>query len=152
MDKVFFSKGECMKKFFFFILVSLMSLNIYSQDFNLRGKVSDMNGEPLIGVNVVEDGTLNGTVTDIDGMFNLTVSNRNATLKLTYIGYETTEIPVTGRTNLEITMAESSSQLDEVVVVGYGTQRKVTLTGSVDAISGSEIQNRSGVLVSDLIK
>ncbi|WP_352421789.1 TonB-dependent receptor [Proteiniphilum sp.] len=141
-----------MRKFSFFILVSLVSLNSYSQDFSVRGKVSDMNDEPLIGVNVVEDGTSNGTVTDIDGMFNLTVSNRNTVLKLTYIGYETMEVSVAGKTVLEITMEESSSELDEVVVVGYGTQRKVTLTGSVDAISGDEIQNRSGVLVSDLIK
>ncbi len=152
MDKVFLSKKECMKRFFFFLLVSLVSLNTYSQDFTVRGKVSDTNGEPLIGVNVIENGTLNGTVTDIEGRFELTVSDRNATLKLTYIGYETLEVAISGRVNMEITMAESSSQLDEVVVVGYGTQKKVTLTGSVDAISGGEIQNRSGVLVSDLIK
>ena len=151
MNRIF-KKSKQMKRAIFFILLSLLSWSAYCQDFTIRGNVSDTKGEPLIGVNVVEDGTVNGTVTDVDGNFILTASGRNAVLKLTYIGYETLQVNIAGKSPLSIIMRESSSELDELVVVGYGTQKKVTLTGSVDAISGDAIQNRSAVLVSDLIK
>ena len=152
MNKCMNEKRKEMKRLFFLLLLSCISLVSYSQGANVRGKVVDTNGETLTGVNVVEKGTLNGTTTDIDGLFNLSVSDRNVVLKLTYIGYETLEVAVAGGSDLEIIMKESSSQLDEVIVVGYGTQKKVTVTGSVDAISGSEIQNRSAVNMGDLIK
>lgn len=151
MDRIF-KKSKLMKRTIFFFLLTLVSWSAYSQEFKVQGSVSDANGEPLIGVNVIEEGTLNGTVTDVDGIFNLSVSNRDAVLKITYIGYETLQLQVAGKPELKIVLQESSSELDELIVVGYGTQKKVTLTGSVDAISGDEIQNRSAVLVSDLIK
>ncbi|HZH71778.1 MAG TPA: TonB-dependent receptor, partial [Mariniphaga sp.] len=151
MDR-FLKKRKQMKSMVFFMLLVLISWNSYSQDIAVQGKVSDAAGEPLIGVNVVEAGTLNGTITDVNGGFTLKVSDSNATLKLTYIGYEPQTLELAGRSQVDIVMQESTSELDEVVVVGYGTQKKVTITGSVDAIAGEEIQNRSAVLVSDLIK
>src|SRR5690554_4091273 len=145
-------KNKFMKRVFFSMLLSLLSWNSFSQDVTIRGEVLDVNRIPLIGVNVVEVGTSNGTVTDIDGKFILDVSETDALLQLTYIGYETLQVEIAGRSHVTITMQESTSQLNEVVVVGYGTQKKVNLTGSVDAISGDEIKNRSAVNIGDLVK
>lgn len=145
-------KWKIMKRFSFLLLLSLVSLFSYSQGLSIRGTIVGTNGETLIGVNVIEKGTSNGTTTDIDGNFNLSVSDINAVLQLTYIGYEPLEVSVAGRTQLSIAMIEHSSELDELVVVGYGTQKKVTLTGSVDAIAGKEISNRAAVNMGDLIK
>jgi len=92
----------------------------------------------------MEKGTSNGTITDFDGNFTLNVSP-NATLVISYIGYKTQEIPVSqakaGR--LEVTLREDSEVMDEVVVVGYGTQRKATLTGSVSSVSGDDLKKIS---------
>jgi len=104
----------------------------------ITGTVTDERGEPIIGANVVEKGTLNGTVTDINGEFSLLVSD-NTTLEITYIGFTKQDKKVGKQSSLLITLLEDSKSLDEVVVVGYGTQRKVTLTGSVVAVKGEEI-------------
>ncbi|MDR3268576.1 MAG: SusC/RagA family TonB-linked outer membrane protein, partial [Tannerella sp.] len=104
----------------------------------ITGVVADTNGEPVIGANVVEKGTTNGTVTDVDGRFSLAVSN-NATLVVSFIGYNAQELVVGDQTDLKIILAESSLGLDEVVVVGYGTQKKVNLTGSVSTISAEKL-------------
>ncbi|WP_289601531.1 STN domain-containing protein [Parabacteroides goldsteinii] len=100
----------------------------------ITGLVLDEHKLPVIGANVVEKGTTNGTVTDLDGKFTLAVQD-NAVLLVSYIGYITQEIPVKGNRQLNITLQEDSKSLDEVVVVGYGTQKKVNLTGSVDVIT-----------------
>lgn len=152
MDKFFLLQKEHTKMFFIFILGSLLSLKAISQDYNVQGKVVDNNGKTLSGVNILESGTSNSAVTNTEGVFHISVWNGEATLKVTYIGYETMDVPINSRTNLEIIMEESLKMLDDVVVVGYGTQKKVTLTGSVDAISGEALQNRPASLVSDLIK
>ncbi len=152
MDGFYFSRNKHLKRFSFLVFLSFVSLTIYSQGFSVTGKITNTYNEPLIGVNVIEKGSLNGTTTDIDGGFSLNVENGNAVFTFTYIGFEPLEVAIDGKASLNVIMKESTSELDEVVVVGYGTQRKVTLTGSVDAISGDEIQNRSGALVSDLIK
>ena len=147
-----FKKNFDMKVLFTFMLVSLVFIKTNAQDFTVRGSILDAYGGSLIGVNVIESGTSNGTVTDIDGEFSLTVSKSNAVLRVTYIGYDPIDVEISGRAVLNITMQESTSQLDELVVVGYGTQKKVTLTGSVDALSGAEIEGRPAALMSDLIK
>lgn len=110
---------------------------------NITGVVIDQNGEPLIGVNILVKGTNIGTATDVDGRFTLTDLDENAILVVSYIGYQTQEIPVSGRTNLNITLIEDTQTLDEVVVVGYGTQKKVNLTGAVSEIGGDELEMRS---------
>ena len=102
---------------------------VLQQGRRVTGVVKDVTGEPIIGANVVEKGTTNGTVTDLDGKFTLAVQD-NAVLLVSYIGYITQEIPVKGNRQLNITLQEDSKSLDEVVVVGYGTQKKVNLTGS----------------------
>ncbi|MDR2120034.1 MAG: carboxypeptidase-like regulatory domain-containing protein, partial [Tannerella sp.] len=100
----------------------------------ITGSVQDAGGESIIGANVIEKGTVNGTVTDVDGNFSLSVPD-NAVLQISFIGYVTQEIAVSatgGGKILVIKLLEDAQALDEVVVVGYGTQRKVNLTGAVD--------------------
>ena len=111
----------------------------------IKGKVVDAAGETVIGANVLEKGTTNGVITDIDGNFVLNVSS-GATLEISYIGYVTQTIKVTNQTSLHIVLKEDSETLDEVVVVGYGTMKKSDLSGASvsvgeDAIKGSVITN-----------
>lgn len=103
----------------------------------VTGTVRDSNGETIIGANIVEVGTTNGTITDIDGNFSLNVPN-NATLQVTYIGYLSQSINTSGQSTFNITLQEDSQALEEVVVVGYGTQRKENLTGAVSSVNVEE--------------
>jgi TonB-linked SusC/RagA family outer membrane protein len=108
----------------------------------ITGTVADRTGEPVIGANIVEKGvTVNGTVSDVDGKFSLSVS-QGATLVVSYIGYVTQEIVTGNQTSLQITLVEDSRTLDEVVVVGYGTQRKVNLTGAVAQVTSETLESR----------
>lgn len=108
---------------------------VFSQNTTIKGKVVDEMGEPVIGVNVTVVGNKSlGAISDLDGNFTLSVPT-NATLSVSFIGYKNQTIKLNGRTSLEIVMKEDAEQLDEVVVVGYGTQKKVNLTGAVSAIT-----------------
>lgn len=106
----------------------------------VKGTIVDATGMPVIGANVMVKGTTNGTITDMDGNFSLDVPV-GATLVVTYIGFANQEVKPTGG-NLSITMKEDAEALDELVVVGYGTQKKVNLTGSVSSISGEDMIKR----------
>ena len=109
----------------------------------VTGIVKDTHGEPLIGVNVLVKGSRTGTITDMDGHFLLNDVSPNAMVSISYIGYKTEEIALNNRSSLTITLTEDSEQLDEVVVVGYGTQKKVNLTGSVSSVKfDEELANR----------
>lgn len=103
----------------------------------LTGIVVDTNGEPLIGVNILEKGTTNGTVTDLDGNFSLNVAE-NAIIVISYIGFQQQEVSTSGKTSVSITLKEDTQSLDELVVVGYGTQKKVNLTGAVSSVDFEE--------------
>ncbi|WP_236970200.1 SusC/RagA family TonB-linked outer membrane protein [Membranihabitans marinus] len=109
---------------------------------NVSGTVTDVNNEPLIGVNVQVKGTDKGTATDFDGNYSLNDVNENAILVFSYIGYQTVEVPLDGRTELSIQLISDSELLDEVVVVGYGIQKKVNLTGAVGVIEADQLENR----------
>lgn len=109
------------------------------QQKNVTGKVLDTSGEPLPGVSVVVKGTQTGTVTDIDGGYAVTVPDNSAVLIFSYVGFTPQEITVGNRTIIPITMGEDVTLIDEVVVVGYGTQKKVSLTGSIASINSDEI-------------
>lgn len=116
---------------------------IQQQGKQVSGRVTDSYGESIIGANILEVGTTHGTITDVDGRFSFRVGE-NATLRISYIGYLEQEVNTTGQTTFNITLIEDTQALDEVVVVGYGTQRKVNLTGSVAAVSIDEkITSRS---------
>ena len=107
---------------------------------DVTGTVTDVNEETLIGVNVVVKGTTKGTSTDLDGKFSLENVAEDAVLVFSYVGYQTLEVEVDGRSQINVTLEEDLQRLDEVVVVGYGTQTKANLVGAVTAVSGSEIE------------
>ncbi|MFG6426362.1 TonB-dependent receptor [Muribaculaceae bacterium Isolate-037 (Harlan)] len=106
----------------------------------VTGVVTDEAGEPLIGATVLEKGKQNGAATDIDGNFKFNVSSSNATLMVSYVGYATQEVKLNGKTNLTIVLKEDSQVLEDVVVVGYGTQKKSDITGSVASLSEAQMK------------
>ena len=104
----------------------------------IKGVVKDINGEPIIGANVVEKGTTNGIITDIDGKFSLEVAT-GAILQISFVGYSTQEVEIRNQSTVSIKLKEDSELLDEVVVVGYGTVKKSDLTGSVASVDNLRI-------------
>ncbi|WP_251807984.1 TonB-dependent receptor [Arenibacter sp. H213] len=109
---------------------------------NVMGTVMDNEGIPLSGANILEKGTTNGTQADFDGNFSIDLKDNNAILVVSYVGFATKEIDVMQQTNLNIILEESSAGLDEVVVVGFGTQKKLNLTGAVSSIGSEDLENR----------
>ena len=103
--------------------------------------MTDKSGEPLIGATIVEKASGNGTIADPDGNFNLAVSS-DAVLEISFIGYKSQQIQVNGKTTFSIVLEEDAENLEEVVVVGYGVQRKVNLSGSVDQINAKQLEAR----------
>jgi TonB-linked SusC/RagA family outer membrane protein len=126
------------------ILALLVSPTIWAQDvtgFEVRGTVTDPSGEPLTGVTILErDNPGNGTITDFEGRYNLTVSSDNSFLRLSYIGYKALEVAVSGRSVIDLELADNASVLDEVVVVGYGTQIQRDITGAVSKVDAAELE------------
>lgn len=118
------------------------SITQQSDTYMLTGTVIDEAGIPVIGANIVEKGTTNGTVTDLDGNFSIQI-RKNSTLTVSYIGYSDQEIAVNAAQTLRIVLKEDSQSLDELVVVGYGTQKKVNLTGAVEQVTSEVFDNRS---------
>ena len=106
----------------------------------VHGTVVDQSGIPIIGANVLVKGTTLGSITDMDGKFVIDGVPANAVLEISYIGYKTQNITVGSKSQFSVTLSEDSESLDEVVVVGYGTQKKVTVTGSVASVSGEELK------------
>lgn len=116
----------------------------------IRGVVLDQRGDPIIGATILREGTRLGTITDIEGKFNIMLPG-NGQITVSCIGYISSIITLTGVRNLEIVLKEDTRLLDEVVVVGYGTQKKVNLTGAIASIQSSEITNRTASNVSNLL-
>lgn len=132
------------------LLLFAFHLNGFAQQKRVTGVVRDESGETVIGANVMEVGTLNGTVTDVDGAFALTVSN-SAVLKISYMGYKTQEVSVSGKTALAITLSEDSEMLEEVVVVGYGAQKKESVVGAISQVSSKELLKSPAANISQAI-
>jgi TonB-dependent starch-binding outer membrane protein SusC len=118
----------------------LNATNLHAQEsINVSGTVISTDAGPLPGISILEKGTNNGTLTDLNGNFSLTVSNANAVIRFSFLGYRTQEIRLNNRTELNLTMEEEEMGLDEVLVIGYGTLRRSDLTGSVSRVSSEEI-------------
>ena len=130
------------KMLILFFLFGLCS-NAYAQK-NINGNVKDGTGEPIIGASVLVKGAQTGTVTDLDGNFTINVSN-NAVLVISYIGYLTQEISVAGKSVINVLLKEDTELLDELVVVGYGTQRKVNATGAISTVGGQTFVDKGVV-------
>ena len=122
-----------------FLLCVMFTATAFAQQKTIKGTVVDVTGEPLIGVNVAVKGTTIGIITDIDGNYTLEVPSKS-TIVFSYIGYQAQEVPVGNQSTINVTLKEDAQKLEEVVVVGYGTQKKVTVTGSVASVSGEELK------------
>lgn len=126
------------RKYLLFLLFMNMSFGLFAQTKEVSGTVSDATGL-MPGVTVLIKGTDKGTVTDFDGNFSLPYDADNAVLSFSYVGYATQEIPINGRTEINVILEQSTEALDEVVVIGYGTQTKESVTGSVVSIGGDDL-------------
>ena len=122
-----------------FIFLCLYSFGVYAQRINVTGIVTDIKEESLIGVSVMVQGTAIGTVTDFDGKYVLSNVPSNAKLEFTYVGMEKQIIDVNGRTTINVVMNEDTELLEEVVVVGYGIQKKESITGAISSVSSEDI-------------
>ena len=123
----------------------LLSISfMYAQQLNIKGTVTDKRlNEPIIGASVLVEGTSNGTITDMDGNFSLKNVSKGNVLKISYIGYQPQQITINGnQTTFNIVLIEDTQNLDEVVVVGFGTQKKVNLTGSVATVDTKTLESR----------
>lgn len=132
-------------------LLMILSANAQTgTQINVSGSVTDVNGEPLIGVNILVEGTSTGTVTDYDGNFQLRVPV-DAVLNISYIGYQPQQVAVNNRTSIQIVLVEDTELLDELVVIGYGTVRKDDATGSVVAVDATKLNRGLATSPSDLL-
>lgn len=110
-------------------------------DVDISGKITDENGEGLPGASIIEKGTTNGVTADLDGNYKLKVPD-NAILAISYVGYVTQELELAGRSEINITMALDAEQLEEIVVIGYGTVKRANVTNSVAKINSEALENR----------
>ncbi|GAA0880802.1 TonB-dependent receptor [Algoriphagus jejuensis] len=130
------------KQFTLLVFFTLMAVcSLHAQTRSISGKITDTSGETMPGVNIIVKGTLNGTTSDIDGNYVLSVPE-GATLVFSFIGYTAVEKPVGSNSVLDVVMQVDFSDLSEVVVIGYGSQKKSDLTGAVGSASGEELQER----------
>ncbi len=125
----------------FFLLVFLGTGFVRAQD-SVSGTVTDQSGMPLAGANIVEKGTVNGVTADFDGNFSIEIADENAILVVSYIGFGEKEVAVNGQDTVDVQLEEAAQGLDEVVVVGYGTQKRVNVIGSISQVSADKIENR----------
>lgn len=140
-----------MRKIIVLFLLSLMTLSVMAQRVRITGTVVDAtDNKELPGVTVLEKGTSNGTVTDLDGNFSLTVAGNNSVLVFSFVGFESQEIEVGSQRSLNIVLKESSQTLEDVVVVAFGTQKREEIVGSVSTIRPSELKTPSSNLTTSL--
>ena len=129
-----------MKMTIFFKMLSVafvlcaFTFSAMAQNITVKGIVKDANGQTVIGASVLQKGTLNGSTTDVDGAFQLSVPS-NATLQVSFIGFKTIELAVNNRTTINVTLEENSELLEETVVIGYGTAKKSDVTGSISSVN-----------------
>ena len=132
-----------MKRGILFLLLCLFSLTVEAQTKQLKGTVLDPDGLPLIGASIVVTGATTGTATDANGNFEMKIPADVATINVSYVAYGNMTVSVTGKTFVKIQMQSNKIEMQEVVVVGYGTQKKATLTGAVGMVKGADLNKRA---------
>ena len=156
MNKIF--RNTMIVSCLLFLFAGIMQLlandnySVVQQGITVSGVVTEATGDPLPGVNVVVKGTLTGQVTDVNGRYSINVPDGNAVLQFSFIGYVTAEFTVGNQRMINVELRDDASQIEEVVVVGYGTQKKANLTGAVDVISEKTLANRAAPSVAQLIQ
>ena len=121
------------------MLLLFCSASVQAQ--TVSGNVKDPTGEPVIGATVMEQGTQNGTVTDFDGNFTITLKGKSNKLVFSYVGMQNQTVDVAGKSSINVNMKDDAQMLDEVVAIGYGTVRKKDLTGAVAQVGAKQIEN-----------
>lgn len=119
-----------------------LPVQAWAQKQTLTGTITEPNGEPIIGATVIEDGTNNGTATDLEGNFSINV-NPKGTIRVSYVGFTPQEIKVNGRSHIDIVLHEDNQVLDELVVVGYGMMKKSDMTGAISSVKGDDLAKRT---------
>lgn len=135
------NKLNQISRFMFLAMLLMCATFAYAQS-KVNGRVADTSGEPIIGASVMVQGTSNGGVTDINGNFTVNNVPAKAILKVSYVGYVTQSVAVNGRSTINITLKEDALNLEEVVVVGYGVQRKTDVTGAMTRVSGEDLNTK----------
>ncbi|MDO9137775.1 MAG: carboxypeptidase-like regulatory domain-containing protein, partial [Lutibacter sp.] len=130
-----------MKSLLVSFFLCFASISFYAQNYEIKGTVSDASGSPLPGVSVVVKNTAKGASTDFDGKFTLSNVKKGETLVFSFIGYTTKEVAVSNSNYLNVTLNEDTQSLEEVVVVGYGTQKKSVVTGAISSVKAKDIEN-----------
>ncbi|MBE8720718.1 SusC/RagA family TonB-linked outer membrane protein [Sphingobacterium pedocola] len=150
----FAQKHTIFLRYLFCVILGLQAFSIAAQDVDtpVEGVIVNASGAAVSGASVKELGATNSTLTDSEGRFALNVSSSDATLTVSYIGYQTQEIAVAGRASVRIVLLSRSEELDEVVVVGYGTQRKINVTGAISSVNMEELEGRPVVNVVEALQ
>ncbi len=133
-------------------MVGVGCLSAFAQPKTVSGVVKDAEGSPVIGANVVEKGTTNGVFTDVSGRYSLALQSKNPILQISYVGYIAQEISVGAKTTVDVVLEEDKAQLEEVVVIGYGTAKKKDLTGAISTVNTEKMTAEAPRSVSDLLR
>jgi hypothetical protein len=143
------TKVKLWQKMLLFCVMLLLNQQLFSQ---IKGRVSDASGAPIPGATILEKGTSNGVISDSNGMYQLRIQKvQGAVLLFSFVGMEAQEIPVNGKSILNVTMKEVTQAVDEVVIVGYGSQKKATVTGAITSVNAAElIKSPTGSLTTAL--
>ena len=139
---ILFAGWGYFQRLFFVALLSVLALGANAQTTTVQGTVLDKAGETVIGASVIVKGTTNGTITDIDGKFVLSNVPSKGVVEISFVGYKTLDIPVNGQSHITATLVEDTEMLDEVVVVGYGVQKKSDVTGALTQVTSKTIRER----------
>ncbi len=151
MNKKLTQLSHALKRIGMMMVMMFFAVMVYAQDIKVTGTITDSSGEPIVGASVMVMGTKGGAVTDIDGKYSLQVSPQ-ATLRITYLGFKNEEVKVGGRKVINVQMKAADTELNEVVVVGYGTQKKVNVTGSVSMVGSEVLEDRPVTNVSQALQ
>jgi hypothetical protein len=135
---VLLKTNPMLKRTVFFVLLLLANLSLMAQQ-TITGVVKDTGGQPMSGVTVVVKGTSTGTLTGVDGKYSLPVPAGATTLRFSFIGFTNLELPISGKSVIDATLQEAVNEMSEVVVVGYGTQRRATITGAITSVGSKEL-------------
>ena len=139
------------KKFIGIAALLAMTISVSAQNVTVKGSIKDASGEPVVGATVMQSGTNNGTVTDLDGNYQISVPS-NASLTFTCIGYSDQVIAVAGKNAINVVLEEDNEMLEETVVIGYGVQKKSDVTGAIASVKASDLENRTATDVAQALQ
>lgn len=147
-----FTKKKFLTSFLLLVFIGCISYSGYSQELAIRGTVTDEADAPLPGVSILIKGTVVGTVTDVEGKYTINATSEDNVLVFSFIGYAPKEVAVNGRNTIDVKLAEDAQNLDEVVVVGYGTQKRSDLTGSIKTINMDNIPPSANINLAQTLR